>query len=111
MPYSRPPREGRRGSPGRDAARRVGVCRVGVLPSRRAAGYALARDARVSTVTFSLHVLKMGECDVAGPEVFWMGHWDEWVTLHFWMVVARAPGVTAIVNTGPPADLTELNAR
>jgi hypothetical protein len=62
-------------------------------------------------VTFSLHVLKMGECDVAGPEVFWMGHWDEWVTLHFWMVVARAPGVTAIVNTGPPADLIELNAR
>ena len=67
------------------------------------------RHARVSAVTFSLHVLKMGECDVAGPEVFWMGHWGEWVTLHFWMVVARAPGVTAIVNTGPPADLTELN--
>lgn len=62
-------------------------------------------------MTFSLQVLKMGECDVAGPEVFWMSHWHEWVTLHFWMVVIRGPGVTAIVNTGPPSDLADLNAR
>lgn len=62
-------------------------------------------------MTYSVQVLKMGECDVAGPEVFWMSHWGEWITLHFWMVVIRGPGLTAIVNTGPPADLTELNAR
>jgi glyoxylase-like metal-dependent hydrolase (beta-lactamase superfamily II) len=62
-------------------------------------------------MTFSVQVLKMGECDVAGPEVFWMSHWHEWVTLHFWMVVIRGPGVTAIVNTGPPSDLADLNAR
>ena len=60
---------------------------------------------------FEVRVLKMGECDVAGPEVYWMSHWQEWVTLAFWMVVLRGPGVTAIVNTGPPEDLRALNER
>ena len=62
-------------------------------------------------MTFSVHALRMGRCEVAGPEVFWMSHWLEWIPLHFWMVVLRAPGVVAIVNTGPPADLTDLNLR
>lgn len=62
-------------------------------------------------MTFTVQLLKMGQCDVAGPEVFWMSHWDDWVQLYFWMVVIRGHGKTAIINTGPPADLTELNAR
>lgn len=62
-------------------------------------------------MTFQIQVLKMGQCDVAGPEVYWMSHWNEWVELCFWMVVIRGDGKTAIINTGPPADLTELNAR
>jgi glyoxylase-like metal-dependent hydrolase (beta-lactamase superfamily II) len=53
----------------------------------------------------------MGQCEVAGPEVFWMNHWNEWVKLTFWMVVIRGGGKTAIINTGPPADLTDLNER
>src|SRR5437867_7259921 len=60
---------------------------------------------------FELHVLKMGQCNVAGPEVYWMNCWNDWVTLYFWMVVIRGQGLTAVVNTGPPADLTELNER
>jgi hypothetical protein len=58
---------------------------------------------------YSVQVLKMAEAEVPGPEVFWMSHWNEWVRLCFSMVVVRGEGVTAVVNTGPPADLRELN--
>lgn len=60
---------------------------------------------------FRIQVLKMGECEVAGPEVFWMSRWNDWVKLVFWMVVVRGHGKTAIINTGPPADLGTLNQR
>ena len=60
-------------------------------------------------MTYSVRVLKMGQCDVPGPEVFWMSHWGEWFTLHFYMVVIQGGGHTAIINTGPPADLVPLN--
>jgi glyoxylase-like metal-dependent hydrolase (beta-lactamase superfamily II) len=40
-----------------------------------------------------------------------MDRWDDWETLYFWMVVVRGNGKTAIINTGPPADLGALNAR
>ena len=62
-------------------------------------------------MNYEVQVLKMGQCEVAGPEVYWMSHWNDWVTLFFWMVVIRGNGITAIINTGPPADLTDLNAR
>jgi glyoxylase-like metal-dependent hydrolase (beta-lactamase superfamily II) len=60
-------------------------------------------------MTFSVRVVKMGQCDVPGPEVFWMSHWDQWFTLYFYMVVIQGGGKTAVINTGPPADLTALN--
>lgn len=62
-------------------------------------------------MTFEVQFLKMGQCDVMGPEVYWMNHWNDWVRLYFWMAVIRGHGKTAIINTGPPADLTELNER
>lgn len=58
---------------------------------------------------YEVRVLKMGQCDVPGPEVFWMSHWDQWLTLYFYMVVIRGEGITAIINTGPPADIEDLN--
>ncbi len=61
-------------------------------------------------MTFEIQILKMGQCEVPGPEVYWMSAWDTWETLHFWMVVVRGGGKTLIINTGPPADLTDLNA-
>jgi glyoxylase-like metal-dependent hydrolase (beta-lactamase superfamily II) len=51
----------------------------------------------------------MGQSDVPGPEVYWMSHWNEWLTLYFWMVVIEGGGKTAIINTGPPEDLTSIN--
>jgi len=62
-------------------------------------------------MSFEVQVLKMGQCEVAGPEVYWMSHWNDWIQLNFWMVVVRGHDKTAIINTGPPADLTQLNAR
>jgi glyoxylase-like metal-dependent hydrolase (beta-lactamase superfamily II) len=38
-----------------------------------------------------------------------MSAWQTWETLHFWMVVIRGGGKIAIINTGPPEDLTALN--
>lgn len=62
-------------------------------------------------MTYEVQVLKVGQCEVAGPEVYWMSHWDAWETLYFYMVVIRGGGKTAIINTGPPADLTALNEK
>jgi glyoxylase-like metal-dependent hydrolase (beta-lactamase superfamily II) len=58
---------------------------------------------------YKLRILKMGEADVPGPEVYWMSHWFGWETLYFYMIVIQGEGITALINTGPPDDLTELN--
>ena len=63
----------------------------------------------MTKTTYSVQVLKMAEAEVPGPEAFWMSHWNEWVKLHFYMVVIRGNGMTAVINTGPPPDLTQLN--
>jgi glyoxylase-like metal-dependent hydrolase (beta-lactamase superfamily II) len=60
-------------------------------------------------VTYEVSLLKMGQSEVPGPEVYWMSHWDEWLTLYFYMVVIRGNGHTVIINTGPPDDLAEMN--
>jgi len=58
---------------------------------------------------YEVQVLRMGRCDVRGPEVYWSSHWEDWLTLYFYMVVIRGGSHLAIVNTGPPPDLTDLN--
>ncbi len=60
---------------------------------------------------YNVHVVKMGQCQVRGPEVYWMDHWDDWEELYFYMVLVRGEGKVAIINTGPPRDLRALNAR
>jgi glyoxylase-like metal-dependent hydrolase (beta-lactamase superfamily II) len=58
---------------------------------------------------YELQVLKMGQCEVPGPEVYWMSNWNTWETLNFWMVVIRGQGKTILINTGPPPDLQPMN--
>jgi hypothetical protein len=58
---------------------------------------------------YGLQVLKVGQMDVPGPQVFWMSEWDRWLTLHFNVLLVRGNGVTMLVNTGPPDDLGPLN--
>jgi len=62
--------------------------------------------------THDLHrvtILKVGELEVPGPQVFWMSAWDEWLPLHFNVLVVEGGGNCLLVNTGPPADLQQLN--
>lgn len=61
--------------------------------------------------TYDVQVLKVGEADVMGPEVYWMDRWLEWETLYFYIVVLRSSDHTVVINSGPPRDLTALNAR
>lgn len=62
---------------------------------------------------FAVQVKVMGRMDsVPGAEIYWMENLrdDQWEPLVFYMGVLRAPGITAIVNTGPPLDqLTWMN--
>lgn len=59
---------------------------------------------------YTIQLLKMGQCEVPGPEVYWMSNWNTWETLHFWMVLIRGGDKNILVNTGPPRDLTPMNA-
>jgi hypothetical protein len=59
---------------------------------------------------YGLRVLKVGQLDVPGPQVFWMSEWDRWLTLHFNVLLVEGRGVRLLVNAGPPDDLGPLNA-
>ncbi|HEY6740128.1 MAG TPA: hypothetical protein VI076_14895 [Actinopolymorphaceae bacterium] len=59
--------------------------------------------------TYGVQLLPVGRADIPGPELFWMSSWDEWHTLLFQAVLLRGDGVTALVNTGPAADLGPMN--
>ena len=60
-------------------------------------------------MSYRLTVLKMGQAEVPGPEVYWMSHWGKWELLYFYMVLIEGNGITAVINTGPPEDLALLN--
>jgi hypothetical protein len=63
----------------------------------------------MTRMTYSVQALKMAEAEVPGPEVYWMSHWNEWVKLHFYMVVLRGNGITAIINTDHQQTISQLN--
>lgn len=58
---------------------------------------------------FSVTMLRVGEGEVPGPEVFWMAEWGRWFPLVFQVALVRGPEICALVNTGPPSDLSDLN--
>jgi hypothetical protein len=61
-------------------------------------------------VTYAVRSLKVGQVDVPGPELFWMSDWQAWYPLWFQVVLIEGDGVVALVNTGPPSDLSAINA-
>lgn len=69
----------------------------------------LPRSSRPAA-TYGVRLLKVGQMDVPGPQVFWMSAWDRWLTLHFNVLLVEGAGVRMLVNTGPPDDLEPLNA-
>ena len=64
-------------------------------------------------MNWTLDIIKVGQADVRGAEVYWMSGWDDWETLYFYMLLIRGGGKTVLVNTGPPPQeqLTELNRK
>lgn len=59
---------------------------------------------------FSVKSLSVGSVQVPGPELYWMSDWDRWYDLEFQIALIQGPGVNALVNTGPPVDLTPINS-
>lgn len=59
---------------------------------------------------FTVRSIEVGRSQIPGPELFWMSNWDDWFTLSFQVLLIRGEGITALVNSGPPDDLTRLNA-
>ncbi len=57
---------------------------------------------------FGVRSHEVGSIEVPGPQVFWMSAWTEWVSLCFQVVLIEGDGIRALVNTGLPADVTEL---
>jgi hypothetical protein len=60
----------------------------------------------VSGPRLRVRILELGRMDVPGPQVFWMDAWDRWLTLAFNALLIEGDGVRALVNTGPPDDLS-----
>ena len=57
---------------------------------------------------YEVRVLSVGESLIAGPEVFWMSHWDETLPLAFNVTLIRGNGITALVNASPPDDTASV---
>lgn len=55
---------------------------------------------------YQVRSFTVAQSRVPGPQLFWMSNWEDWFPLHFQVVLIRSAEVTALVNTGPPADLT-----
>jgi hypothetical protein len=53
----------------------------------------------VASKQFGVRLLRVGEADIPGPELFWMREWDRWFTLVFQSVLVQGDGVTALVST------------
>jgi hypothetical protein len=60
-------------------------------------------------MNFAVRALPVGRTEIPGPELFWMDGWDQWFPLSFNVLLIQGEGVTALVNTGAPADLGPLN--
>lgn len=59
--------------------------------------------------TYRVTTLPVGHSEIPGPELFWMRDWDRWYPLTFQVVLIQGDGITALVNTGPAADLAAMN--
>lgn len=61
-------------------------------------------------MAWDVRVVSLGQAEVPVPEILFMTGFDEFALLKLWMVVATQGDRVAIVNTGPPDDLTQINA-
>lgn len=59
---------------------------------------------------FNVQAFSVAQFEAPGPEVFWMSEWDSWVPLSVNVVLAQSESAKVLVNTGPPVDLSDINA-
>jgi hypothetical protein len=60
-------------------------------------------------MNYSVRSISVGSVEVPAPEIFWMEAFDKWLPLELQVGVIQGNGITAIVNTGPPTDLSPIN--
>ena len=75
-----------------------------------AASFPAGGAVRQPAVTYTVTIVKVGQCEMPGPLVYRTSSEEEWHTLFFYFVVVRGGGKTLVINTGLPEDLSELNA-
>lgn len=62
------------------------------------------------TMEYAVRSISVGTFEEPGPAVFWMRHWDEWISLRLQLILIQGGGRTILVNTALPDDLGPLHA-
>ena len=57
---------------------------------------------------YKVRSLPVGETQMMGCELYWMAEFDRWYPVQLQVVVIEGSGVTALINTAPPADMTKV---
>jgi len=61
-------------------------------------------------LNYSIQAFSAGTFWVPGPEVYWMERWNTREEMNIIIYLVRGGGHNILVNTGPPQDLSEINA-
>lgn len=61
-------------------------------------------------MNYSVQAFNGGTFWVPGPEVYWMQRWNTREEMNALIYLVRGGGHNILINTGPPEDLTEINA-
>ena len=59
---------------------------------------------------YSIQAFNAGTFWVPGPEVYWMENWSQREEMNTIIFLVRGGGENILINTGPPQDLSVLNA-
>jgi glyoxylase-like metal-dependent hydrolase (beta-lactamase superfamily II) len=60
---------------------------------------------------YTIQAFKVGESGVPGPEIYYQGAFGKWFPLFFYVWLVQGEGRTILVDTGMPADASELETR
>jgi len=61
-------------------------------------------------IEYTVRSISVGTFEEPGPAVLWQSRFDEWIRLRLQLVIIQSGGITALVNTALPDDLSALHA-
>ena len=61
-------------------------------------------------IEYTVRSISVGTFEEPGPAVYWQSRYDEWIRLRLQLVIIQGLGITALVNTALPDDLSALQA-